>query len=777
MKIVNRLRQRLLPLSNDTVSTLSLPPVKMGLLTKLNLLTVGLIFLTAAALLVFHFAQQWRDDEQQLRNRGGTMLGVMAQLAEHGLATTDKPYLEQMLDSVGNDADVAYASVFDGKQGVVVERRFGPGLAKEPLPPLSLELLPAPGRVANHEVTIGGKRYIELVAVVDRPRMAAGTLSGELSAPPSAAQAAPPSGSAAQAAAPPAGYLRLGMTQDVQRRLFREQMVGAIGVVLALLVFTILATLLLTRRLVAPMNRLMRAARAVGAGRLDVYVPAHSSDELGLLTHTFNHMTQRLAESQSEVANYQRTLEDKVAQRTKELEVATAHAYKLAQHDILTGLPNRSLLNQRLKQILALAQRDGTNVGCLFLDFDHFKRINDTLGHDAGDQLLQAIAQRLISAVRESDTVARLGGDEFVLVLPGLNPEQAAFEVMAVLTRVRESFLAPFRLSDQMPTLTCSIGVAMYPLDANDGGNLIKQADTAMYAAKEAGRNAYRFYTADMNARVQLRLQLETDMRRGLMDDEFFLVYQPQIEMKTGRACGVEALLRWRDPERGVISPTEFIPIAEESGMIQALGARVLRDACRQVMQWHRLNMPLRLSVNLSVQQLQHDSWLGIVEDALSASGLSPQHLDLEITESVIITHPEKAVATLMKLKQMGVSITIDDFGTGYSSLSYLARLPIQGVKIDQRFVHGLEKNRNDEAITQAIIALSHSLGLRCIAEGVETAAQFNFLRAHGCEEAQGYLIARPLPEAQLRSWWRTQEERRHGRDRQADLWQQEPEE
>ncbi len=206
--------------------------------------------------------------------------------------------------------------------------------------------------------------------------------------------------------------------------------------------------------------------------------------------------------------------------------------------------------------------------------------------------------------------------------------------------------------------------------------------------------------------------------------------------------------------------------------MIQALGARVLRDACRQVVQWHRQNMPLRLSVNLSVQQLQHDSWLAVVEDALASSGLAARHLDLEITESVIITHPEKAVTTLMKLKQMGVSITIDDFGTGYSSLSYLARLPIQGVKIDQRFVHGLEKNRNDEAITQAIIALSHSLGLRCVAEGVETPAQFNFLRAHGCEEAQGFLIAHPLTEAELRSWWRIQEELLHGRDRQADLWQ-----
>ena len=768
MKIVNRLRRHLSPLAGDTVSTLNLPPVRIGLLTKLNLLTVGLIFLTAVAISVFQFAQQWRDGEQRLRNQGAMILGVMAELAEYGLYTSDRAYLEQILDSVSADPEVAYASAFDSKRDVLVERRFGPGLAKEQLPPLELlQSPPTSTRVSVHDVTIGGKRYIELVALVAKPRVTAGVSANEIS------RAVGPKG---QVEDPPTGYLRLGMTQDVQRRLFREQMVGAIAVVLGLLVVAILATLLLTRRLVAPMHRLMRAARAVGAGRLDVYVPAHSSDELGLLTHTFNHMTQKLGESQSEVANYQRTLEDKVTQRTKELEVATAHAYKLAQHDILTGLPNRSLLNQRLKQILALAQRDGTHVGCLFLDFDHFKRINDTLGHDAGDQLLQAIAQRLISAVRESDTVARLGGDEFVVVLPGLDPEQAAYEVMAVLTRVRESFLAPFRLSDQMPTLTCSIGVAMYPLDAPDGGNLIKQADTAMYAAKEAGRNAYRFYTADMNARVQLRLQLETDMRRGLMDDEFFLVYQPQIEMKTGRACGVEALLRWRDPARGVISPSEFIPIAEESGMIQALGARVLRDACRQVMQWHRLDMPLRLSVNLSVQQLQHDSWLSVVEEALSSSGLAPQHLDLEITESVIITHPEKAVATLVKLKQMGVSITIDDFGTGYSSLSYLARLPIQGVKIDQRFVHGLEKNRNDEAITLAIIALSHSLGLRCIAEGVETAAQFNFLRTHGCEEAQGYLIARPLPEAQLRSWWRTQEERRHGRDRQADLWQRESE-
>ena len=611
-------------------------------------------------------------------------------------------------------------------------------------------------------------RYIELATPIAADKAAPGRRIGEATADDAGA---PIAAAAAAAGAAPLGYLRVGMSFERQRAQMLAQLAGTLSVVGLLTLIAIGATLLITRRLVAPMRRLMRAARAVGAGKLDVYVPARSSDELGLLTHAFNHMTHRLSESQAEVANYQRTLEDKVAQRTKELEIATAHAYKLAQHDILTGLPNRSLLNQRLKQILAQAQRDATHVACLFLDFDHFKRINDTLGHDAGDQLLQAVAQRLTSAVRESDTVARLGGDEFVLILPGLDPAHATFETMTVLARVRESFLAPFRLSDQMPTLTSSIGVSMYPLDATEPVNLIKQADTAMYAAKEAGRNAYRFYTADMNARVQQRLQLETDMRRGLMDDEFFLVYQPQIEMQSGRACGVEALLRWRDPERGVISPSEFIPIAEESGMIQALGARVLRDSCRQVMQWHRLGMMLRLSVNLSVQQLQHDSWLSVVEEALTASGLPPQFLDLEITESVIITHPEKAVATLVKLKQRGVSITVDDFGTGYSSLSYLARLPIQSVKIDQRFVHGIEQNRNDEAITQAIIALSHSLGLRVIAEGVETLAQFEFLKRQGCEEAQGFLISKPLSGTELRSWWRTQEDEERRTGRQPDMW------
>jgi diguanylate cyclase (GGDEF)-like protein len=534
--------KRFSPLGAETISPLNAPPVRLGLLTKLNLLAIGLIIATAVGVAAFLVNQQLRDERSRLLTQGLAVAAMLAEVADEAISSADMSNVSSVLDGLASDRDIAYAMVLDPQQRPLIARAYADAVL--PVTPIAL---PRAGKVTVVEEKISDGRYLDLaVPVYTPPKLGA------------------------RADRPVIGYIRLGMSFDRGLARLRANLIGALSVVALIVVVAIVVTLLLTRRLVAPIRQLMRAARAVGAGKLDVYVPAKSSDELGLLTHTFNHMTQRLAESQAEVATYQRTLEEKVSLRTKELEIATAQAYKLAQHDILTGLPNRSLLNQRLKQIVAQASRDGHQVACLFLDFDHFKRINDTLGHDAGDQLLQAVAQRLTSAVRESDTVARLGGDEFVVILPGLDPAHAAFEVMAVLTRVRESFLAPFRLADQAPTLTCSIGVSVYPVDAADPNGLIKQADTAMYAAKEAGRNAYRFYTADMNVRVQARLQIETDMRRGLMDDEFFLVYQPQIDMESGRAIGVEALLRWRDPERGIIGPSEFISIAEESGMIQA---------------------------------------------------------------------------------------------------------------------------------------------------------------------------------------------------------------
>jgi len=764
--VTRSLRQTGVPPDRDPALPANLPPVRMGLLTKLNLLTVGLVLFTVVATTGFYLWQQLRDEEAGLRTQGRTVATMLAELSERGLQADDRAAINAVLDSLPPEGDIAYVAVLDAKRNQIAERRFGDALSAASLPPARLPQGAAAPAIATADVRVEGQRFIDFVA----PVRGAPTRVAALE-PGAGVDAAARLADAGLPAAGPLGYIRVGMTFERQQAQFRKLLAGGSTLAALLVLLAVASAILLTKRLVSPMRRLVRASSAVGAGKLDVFVPPSSSDELGHLTHAFNQMTQRLAVSQSEVEDYQRTLEEKVAQRTRELEVATAQAMKLAQHDILTGLPNRSLLNQRLKQILAQAQRDGTHVACVFLDFDHFKRINDTLGHEAGDQLLQAVAQRLTHAVRESDTVARLGGDEFVLVLPGLDPAHATFETMTVLARVRDSFLAPFRLSDQVPTLTCSIGVSMYPLDGGDPVTLIKQADTAMYASKGAGRNAYRFFTADMNASVQQRLQIETDMRRGLVGNEFFVVYQPQIDLRSGRTMGVEALARWRDPVRGVVMPADFIPVAEESGMIHTLGSRVLREACRQVNAWHAAGMPLRLSVNLSVQQLQHEGWLAVVEDALSASGLPARYLDLEITESVIITHPERAVETLVKLQQRGISITVDDFGTGYSSLSYLARLPIQSLKIDQRFVRGLEQNKSDETITQAIIALSHSLGLRVIAEGVETPAQFAFLRSMGCEEAQGFLISRPMEETDFADWWALQSREASINGLQHDMW------
>jgi diguanylate cyclase (GGDEF)-like protein len=433
---MRRLRRHLSPLASETISPINLPPVRMGLLTKLQMLTVGLIFMTAIAITAFYFWQQTQDEDAQIRTQGSTVAMMLADLAEYAIYTNDRAQIDQILDSLAPESDIAYVAVLDGQRTPLAERRLEAPLTGTPLPPLEAALPVPVGGVGVVERAIKGRRYLELVAPVMVAK--AGALQDRpVTGVPDAKTAI--------------GFVRVGMTFERQRQQLRAGLLGGLSVVALLTLVALLATLLLTQRLVAPMRRLMRAARSVGAGRLDVYVPATAQDEMGLLTHAFNHMTQRLAESQGEVANYQRTLEDKVAQRTKELEIATAHAYKLAQHDILTGLPNRSLLNQRLKQILAQAQRDGTEVACLFLDFDHFKRINDTLGHDAGDQLLQAIAQRLASAVRESDTVARLGGDEFVVILPGLDPAHATFEVMTVLSRVRESFLAPFRSRTRCP--------------------------------------------------------------------------------------------------------------------------------------------------------------------------------------------------------------------------------------------------------------------------------------------------------------------------------------
>jgi len=416
----------------------------------------------------------------------------------------------------------------------------------------------------------------------------------------------------------------------------------------------------------------------------------------------------------------------------------------LANHDGLTGLPNRTLLHDRIRQALAQASRHRTQVALLFVDLDRFKVINDTLGHAIGDRLLETVSTRLLACMREEDTVARHGGDEFVVVLPNVaQPQDAAHAAQKIV----DTLSAPYLLQDRELYVTPSIGIGVYPSDGEDVQVLVKNAEAAMYHAKEAGGSTYQFYAAEMNAHAHERLDLENDLRRALKRGELLLHYQAQVETDTGRITGMEALIRWRHPERGLVSPAAFIPVAEETGLIIPIGEWVLRQACMQTKAWQEAGHPgLRMAVNLSGRQFLHGDLLQTVSGILQETGVDPHTLELELTESMLMQHTEETIATLEELSLLGVQLAIDDFGTGYSSLSYLKRFPVHRLKIDQSFVRDITTDPGDAAIADAIIAMAHSLSLGVIAEGVETAEQLEFLHSHRCEEVQGYHFSRPLP-------------------------------
>ena len=414
----------------------------------------------------------------------------------------------------------------------------------------------------------------------------------------------------------------------------------------------------------------------------------------------------------------------------------------LAHHDSLTGLPNRVLFHDRLQLAMIDAKRRRQLVAVMFLDADRFKNINDTLGHGAGDELLILIASRLSACLRAGDTVSRLAGDEFALVLPGVENINTARQLAQ---RLIDSFSQSFRIKEQHIFMTVSIGITLYPADASTVDGLLKNADTAMYRAKDAGRNNFQFYSADMHAQALKRLTLENRLRGAIARGELMLHYQPLVDIKSGQITGMEALLRWNHPELGLVAPMEFIPLAEETGLIIPIGEWVLRTACAQARAWQDAGLPpLRLAVNLSARQFQKDL-VGTVTSILQETGLEPRYLELELTETVIMQNPETAVATLDALDHMGVRLSIDDFGTGYSSLSYLKRFPINTLKIDRSFVCDIPRDADDMLITTAIISLAHSLGMQVVAEGVESQAQLAFLQNQHCDVMQGYYFSKPL--------------------------------
>lgn len=425
---------------------------------------------------------------------------------------------------------------------------------------------------------------------------------------------------------------------------------------------------------------------------------------------------------------------------------AEQHIHYLAHFDALTGLPNRVLLFDRIGQASRQARRDGTKVAVLFIDLDRFKVINDSLGHSFGDEVLRSVARRLHAGLRESDTVGRLGGDEFLIVVPNL---QEASDAAAVAEKVLSQLSSPFAVGGQSFVVSPSIGISLFPDDAEDAEGLIRCADIAMYNAKDAGRNAFRFVTREMGARSRERLDLEAALRRALTSGELFLVYQPQVRISDGQVVGVEALLRWRHPEAGLIMPGRFLPIAEETGLVQAIGDWVLQEVCAQIRRWkNHIGLSVPVAVNVAAQQFRDGQLPAKVAAALAANDLEGWELEVEVTEGTLIDDIPAAVSTLRALKERGILIALDDFGTGYSSLSYLHRFPIDKLKIDRSFIHDLEQDGAGDSVPRAIVGLGRSLGLSVVAEGVETEAQLQLLRELRCESFQGYLFSRPvLPE------------------------------
>ncbi len=461
-----------------------------------------------------------------------------------------------------------------------------------------------------------------------------------------------------------------------------------------------------------------------------------------------------------------------IAQDITERRAAEDRIRNLAYFDSVTGLPNRTYLVEILTQGIAAARRHGRELAVLVLDIDHFKRINDTLGHGAGDSVLQEVAQRLVQCIRGSDrafrgddgragaaagesgalnTVSRLGGDEFVIVLGEV---RRAEDSAGVARRIAEALAASFTVEANEMRITVSIGISVFPVDGSDAESLLKNADAAMFHAKEQGRDRSQFFAATMNECAMRRFSLETSLRKALEHDEFLVYYQPKVDIVHGAPCGMEALIRWRRNDGKLVSPLDFIPIAEETGLIVPIGDWVMRSACAQAAAWAVEGLGhLKLSVNLSAAQFRQPGFVGRVSEILAKTALAPELLELELTESMLVEDTAASIAILSELNALGVSISIDDFGTGYSSLSYLKRFPLDALKIDRSFVRDLATDADDAAIVTATIALAHSLRLRVIAEGVETEAQLAFLRSLGCDEAQGYLYSPPIPAEEFREW------------------------
>ena len=522
-------------------------------------------------------------------------------------------------------------------------------------------------------------------------------------------------------------FLVLGLATPLQNVLSESRVLGLtiLQITLFFSAAALLIALILSRLLVRPLKSMTTALAQFSAGKIIEGLPTHRADEIGALAHSFHAMAAKLNAQVSE-------LEDK-----------KLHLDYLAHHDQLTGLPNRLLFLDRLKQAMHKAERNKERLALLFIDLDRFKHINDSLGHLVGDEVLKIVALRLQAYVRKEDTISRLGGDEFTILLEELHtPTDAA----AIAQKFIGLFKQPFIVGDNEFYLSSSIGISIYPDNGAQAEDLLRNADAAMYKAKEQGRNNFQFYTEDMTARALQHVLMENNLRRSIELHEFQLHYQPFVNLHSAEIVGLEALVRWDHPTLGLIQPNDFIPLAEETGLIVALGEWVLASACAQVAAWYGAGLnPGRVAVNLSGNQLQHAGLVEVVTQTLKDTGCKAEWLELEVSEGFYMQEAERSTAVLKQLQALGIELAIDDFGTGYSSLAYLKKLPISKLKIDKSFVRDLPQDADDAAIARAVIALARSMKLKVIAEGVETEEQLAFLKNEGCDEIQGFLYARPM--------------------------------
>jgi len=519
-----------------------------------------------------------------------------------------------------------------------------------------------------------------------------------------------------------------------------------------LLSLSLALAFLLSRRLerviTLPILQLTQTARRITESK-DYRLRAEklSRDEIGLLTDDFNEMLAQVEQRDIELQRVQEQLEDKVQERTGELEELARKFEHQAYHDALTGLANRITFDNQLQSDINQIDRYGGRVAVLFLDLDRFKVINDTLGHAAGDQLLIEIAKRLSKSLRDSDTVARLGGDEFAILLPEIESDTVA----DVASKLTETISQPLLINGRRLQLTTSIGISLYPDDGENAVEILKHADTAMYRSKDLGRNRFTFYTQDTNQRAERRMQLEDKIRQAIANNDFTLYYQPKHNVETMEIAGIEALIRWFDTEEGMISPAEFIPLAEECGLISDIDEWVLERACREVLQLNsNTKAPISLSVNFSPSHFFKGKALDRVTRILDKTGFPSNQLELEITENLVGPDAADVSRQLKGIRALGVEISIDDFGIAYSSLSRLKQLPLNTLKIDRSFIQDLGTKGDDEVIVRTIISMAHSLNLKVVAEGVETQEQFQYIKRHHCDIVQGFLFGKPMPMGDL---------------------------